>query len=125
MRIDIEIGIIITLLNKGKTTYRELASKFDVSTRTICRYFSIYCCSTIKQKRVFYLLFRRKNTCKPSDTKGLQVLLQRVKSPLQTQDILWLIIVPNTRCCDKVSLIPSPVVALIACGWRFPPPQGR
>lgn len=40
MRIDIEIGIIITLLNKGKTTYRELASKFDVSTRTICRYVS-------------------------------------------------------------------------------------
>ena len=40
MRIDIEIGIIITLLNKGKTTYRELSSKFDVSTRTICRYVS-------------------------------------------------------------------------------------
>jgi predicted DNA-binding transcriptional regulator YafY len=40
MRIDIEMGIIITLLNKGKTTYRELSSKFDVSTRTICRYIS-------------------------------------------------------------------------------------
>ena len=41
MRLDIGIGIIITLLNKGKTTYRELSSKFDVSTRTICRYVSI------------------------------------------------------------------------------------
>lgn len=40
MKLDIEIGIIITLLNKGKTTYSELASKFDVSTRTICRYVS-------------------------------------------------------------------------------------
>ena len=41
MRVDIEIGIIITLLNKGKTTYRELASKFGISTRTICRYISV------------------------------------------------------------------------------------
>ena len=41
MRIDIQIGIIITLLNKGKTTYKELGSKFDVSTRTICRYVSV------------------------------------------------------------------------------------
>lgn len=41
MRLDIHIGIIITLLNKGKTTYRELSSKFDVSTRTICRYISM------------------------------------------------------------------------------------
>jgi len=40
MKLDIEIGIIITLLNKGKTTYRELSAKFDVSTRTICRYVS-------------------------------------------------------------------------------------
>jgi len=40
MKLDIEIGIIITLLNKGKSTYKELASKFDVSTRTICRYVS-------------------------------------------------------------------------------------
>jgi len=41
MRLDIEIGIIITLLNKGQTTYRELSAKFDVSTRTICRYVSV------------------------------------------------------------------------------------
>lgn len=41
MRLDISIGIIITLLNKGKTTYKELSSKFDVSTRTICRYVSV------------------------------------------------------------------------------------
>jgi predicted DNA-binding transcriptional regulator YafY len=41
MKLDIEIGIIITLLNKGKTTYKELSAKFDVSTRTICRYISI------------------------------------------------------------------------------------
>ena len=40
MRLDIEIGIIITLLNKGKTTYKQLSAKFDVSTRTICRYIS-------------------------------------------------------------------------------------
>lgn len=41
MRIEIAIGIIITLLNKGKTSSRELASRFDVSTRTILRYVSI------------------------------------------------------------------------------------
>ncbi len=41
MRIDVELGIIITLLNKGKTTYRELASKFDMSIRSICRYVSV------------------------------------------------------------------------------------
>lgn len=41
MRLDIEIGIIITLLNRGKLTYKQLSSKFDVSTRTICRYVSV------------------------------------------------------------------------------------
>jgi len=40
MKLDIEIGILITLLNKGKTTYKSLSNKFNVSTRTICRYIS-------------------------------------------------------------------------------------
>jgi len=41
MRLDIGIGIIITLLNRGKLTYKQLSAKFDVSTRTICRYVSV------------------------------------------------------------------------------------
>ena len=40
-KLDIEIGILITLLNKGKTTYKELSDKFNVSPRTICRYISM------------------------------------------------------------------------------------
>lgn len=34
------MGILLTLLNKGKTTYQELSDKFNVSSRTICRYVS-------------------------------------------------------------------------------------
>lgn len=41
MRIDVAIGMIITLLNKGRVSSRELASRFDVSTRTVFRYVSI------------------------------------------------------------------------------------
>ena len=41
MRLDIGLGIIITLLNRGKVTYKQLSAKFDVSTRTICRYVSV------------------------------------------------------------------------------------
>ena len=40
MKLDIEMGILLTLLNKGKTTYQELSDKFNVSSRTICRYVS-------------------------------------------------------------------------------------
>lgn len=42
MKLDIGLGILITLLNKGKTNCKELAYKFDVSTRTIYRYISMF-----------------------------------------------------------------------------------
>lgn len=38
MRNDILFGIVITLLQKGKCTYQQLAEKFEVSKRTIQRY---------------------------------------------------------------------------------------
>lgn len=38
MRNDILFGILITLLQKGKCTYNQLAEKFEVSKRTIQRY---------------------------------------------------------------------------------------
>ena len=38
MKNDILLGIIITLLNEGKSTYNELAEKFEVSKKTIQRY---------------------------------------------------------------------------------------
>lgn len=38
MRNDILFGILITLLQKGKCTYQQLADKFEVSKRTIQRY---------------------------------------------------------------------------------------
>lgn len=41
MKIDIALGIIITLLNKGKTSCKEIAYKYDVSTKTIYRYISL------------------------------------------------------------------------------------
>lgn len=41
MKLDIGLGILITLLNKGKTSCKELAYKYDVSTRTIYRYVSM------------------------------------------------------------------------------------
>lgn len=41
MKIDIALGIIITLLNKGKTTCKEIAYKYDVSTKTVYRYISL------------------------------------------------------------------------------------
>lgn len=41
MKLDIAIGIIITLLNKGNVSSKQLAYKYDVSTRTIYRYISL------------------------------------------------------------------------------------
>ncbi|MGN1259290.1 MAG: helix-turn-helix transcriptional regulator [Christensenellales bacterium] len=38
MRVDILFGIVLTLLKKGKCSTRELAEKFEVSTKTIQRY---------------------------------------------------------------------------------------
>ncbi len=37
-KLDILLGIILTLLHRGKASANELASKFCVSTRTIYRY---------------------------------------------------------------------------------------
>ena len=37
-KLDILLGIILTLLHRGKVSANELASKFCVSTRTIYRY---------------------------------------------------------------------------------------
>ena len=41
MKTDIIIGIILTLLYQGKTKAKNLALKYNVSTRTIYRYISI------------------------------------------------------------------------------------
>lgn len=38
MKIDIMFGILLTLLRNGRTRAKELASKYDVSIRTIYRY---------------------------------------------------------------------------------------
>ena len=41
MKTDIIIGIILTLLNRGKATCKELAYKYEVSQKTIYRYISV------------------------------------------------------------------------------------
>lgn len=41
MKTDIIIGIILTLLNQGKTRAKDLASKYNISIRSVYRYLSI------------------------------------------------------------------------------------
>ena len=41
MKTDIIIGIILTLLRQGKTKARDLAHKYNISTRSVYRYISI------------------------------------------------------------------------------------
>ena len=41
MKTDVALGIIITILNRGKMTCKELSAKYEVSTRTIYRYISL------------------------------------------------------------------------------------
>ena len=41
MKMDIIIGMLLTLLHQGRTKAKELASKYNISIRTVYRYMSI------------------------------------------------------------------------------------
>lgn len=47
MRNYILLGILITLLNKGRQTARQLAEKYEISTKTVYRYLSFLDCAGI------------------------------------------------------------------------------
>ena len=41
MKLDIILGIVLTLLYRGRTKARDLATKYNISIRTVYRYISI------------------------------------------------------------------------------------